>query len=304
MPPLVIFILAFSPGIFWLWLIYTRDKYRPEPRNLVIKTFLYGAAIAIPVSLIEFILYPNLTGSTSGQPINISTAAYVSFIVAGVTEEIGKYTLVRYTIYKSPYFDEPMDGIIYASAAALGFASLENAGYLFSYGWEVILVRGPFSTLAHVLFSATWGYLLGKQKFQQKTSHNLIISGLIVAIMLHGTFDFLILSQRGLELAALILFIAGAVLFIYLINLANKQSPYKDMVALILVRCAACGHKSGYFANFCNRCGAILSHILKQTSLYCSKCGAPLAPQSHFCNSCGSHLNRKLVKGTKFPISQ
>lgn len=296
---LVIFVLAFSPGIFWLWLICTRDKYRPEPRNLVIRTFLFGVVIAIPVGLIEFILYPNPIGSTSGQPINISTAAYISFIVAGLTEEIGKYAIVRYTIYKSPYFDEPMDGIIYASAAALGFASLENVGYLLSYGWEVILVRGPFSTLAHVLFSAIWGYLLGKQKFQQKTGNTLVISGLIGAIILHGAFDFLLLSQKGFELVALLLFIFAAALFIYLIHLANKHSPYKDMVALLLVRCAACGHKSGYFANFCNRCGTLLSYILKQTSLYCSKCGALLVPQSHFCNSCGSHLNRKLVKDTK-----
>lgn len=226
MPFLVIIMLAFSPGIFWLWIIYARDKYRPEPRNLVIRTFLLGAAVSLPVSLIEFVLFPGATEIDLDMPVSIATAAYLSVVVAGITEEIGKYAVVRYTIYNSPYFDEPIDGIIYASAAALGFASLENVGYMLTYGWEVIAVRGLFSTLAHVLFSGIWGYLLGRQKINQGAGRKLLISGLIVSIILHGAFDFFLLRQRGYELITLLIFIAAGIFFIYLVKRANRQSPY------------------------------------------------------------------------------
>ncbi len=296
MPALGIFMLAFSPGIFWLWLIYTRDKYRPEPRLLVIRTFLLGAAVSVPVTLIEFGLYPGAADLDLSRPVNIATAAYLALIVAGVTEEIGKYAVVRYTIYNSPYFDEPMDGLVYASAAALGFASLENVGYMLTYGWEIIAVRGPFSTLAHVLFSGIWGYLLGRQKIHPGTGRALLIAGLTLSIILHGAFDFLLLSKKGYEMIALVVFVGSGIGFMGLINLANKQSPYKDKVGSALVRCSACGHKSGYYAGFCNRCGSRLTDELKQEALFCSQCDAPLVPQSYFCNSCGSRLNRKKWK--------
>ncbi|MEE8472023.1 MAG: hypothetical protein V3S82_02520, partial [Dehalococcoidia bacterium] len=87
MPGLVILMLAFSPGLFWLWLIYRRDKYRPEPRALVIRTFLLGAAVALPVSLVEFILYPGSIEVILTDPTNLASVAYVAFIVAGLTEE-------------------------------------------------------------------------------------------------------------------------------------------------------------------------------------------------------------------------
>jgi RsiW-degrading membrane proteinase PrsW (M82 family) len=66
-----------------MWLIYSRDKYKPEPRSLIIRTFLFGVGIAIPVALIESALYP---GSIQGT-LSLSTALYVAFVVAGVVEE-------------------------------------------------------------------------------------------------------------------------------------------------------------------------------------------------------------------------
>ena len=46
-------VLGLAPGLFWLWLIYRGNKYRPEPKRLVIRTFLLGMAVAIPVTFVE-----------------------------------------------------------------------------------------------------------------------------------------------------------------------------------------------------------------------------------------------------------
>lgn len=288
--------LAFSPGLFWLWLIYKKDRYRPEPIALVIRTFLLGAAVAFPVTIIESILYPGSLEQLTDGPANLALVAYVSFIVAGLTEELAKYLVVRRSIYNSPYFDEPMDGLIYASAAALGFASLENAGYLFSFGPEVILVRGPFSTLAHVLFSAMWGYLLGRQKLHWGAGRPLVLLGLIASMAAHGLFDFFLLAQRGYEPLALLLFVAAGILFLSLLRLADKVSPYKGRVATPLVACPTCARASSYLTSFCAWCGTSLRAVLGGGSIHCSTCGTPLRPQDHFCTSCGSRLNRKLSR--------
>ena len=50
---LIVVVLAFAPGIFWLWLVYRGDRYRPEPRSLVVRTFLWGMVVAIPVATLE-----------------------------------------------------------------------------------------------------------------------------------------------------------------------------------------------------------------------------------------------------------
>ena len=299
MPGLVILTLAFSPGLFWLWLIYRRDKYRPEPRALVIRTFLLGAAVALPVSLIESMLYPGSTEDILTGPANLATVAYVAFIVAGLTEELGKYLVVRHTIYGSPYFDEPMDGLIYASAAALGFASLENVGYLITYGSGLILVRGPFSTLAHVLFSAMWGYSLGRQKLLHSPGSLLVLLGLIGAVAAHGLFDFLLFVQSGYEPMALLLFVAAGILFLALLSRADRVSPYRDKISIPLVACPSCGCNSSYNANFCGWCATPLAAVQKSGSIQCSVCGMPLHSQDHFCTSCGSRLNKKLSKAPR-----
>lgn len=293
---LVIPVLAFSPGLFWLWLIYVRDKYRPEPIALVIRTFLLGIAVALPVSIVEYILYPGSIEKVLEEPTNIVLVVYVSFVVAGLTEELGKYLVVKHTIYKSPYFDEPMDGLIYASAAALGFASLENVSYLLTFGWKVILVRGPFSTLAHVLFSAMWGYLLGRKKVRRRGGHSLVWLGLVGSMAAHGFFDFFLLAQNGYEPLALLLFLAAGILFLALLSMADKVSPYRGKVGIPLVICPSCNRRSSYVASYCTQCGASLRAILRVGPMHCSICGAHLGPQHHFCTSCGSRLSKKLSR--------
>ena len=224
---LIILVLAFAPGIFWLWLIYKGDKYRPEPRPQIIRTFLLGIAVAIPVAIIEAILYPGTIETQQGLPLG--TAAYVAFIVAGLTEETGKFLIVRRTIYNSPYFDEPVDGMVYSSAAALGFASLENLGYVLGLGWRIILVRGPISTVAHILFSAMWGYPIALNKLSGG-KRPLVWAGLLGAIVAHGLFDFLLFSGGAYDLLVIPLFIGGVVLFILMFRHANRVSPYRDKV--------------------------------------------------------------------------
>ncbi|MBC8477172.1 MAG: PrsW family intramembrane metalloprotease [Dehalococcoidia bacterium] len=297
---IVILVIAFAPGVFWLWMVYRRDRYRPEPRALVVRTFIWGMVVSIPVALLEFglifIVDPDVINFPEVGQLSLGTAAYISFVVAGVTEELGKYLVVRRTVYRSPYFDEPMDGLVYASASALGFASLENLGYLLTYGWEVILMRGPFSTLAHVLFSAMWGYPLGVSKVRQRGMRAGTLLGLLCSMAAHGLFNFLIFTQSAYSLLVIPLFLGAGAVFFFMMRRATRLSPFREMVGQLLVVCPNCGDKVPCYAGFCMTCGAEMAEAGQDGPAFCGKCGATLNCEAAFCTSCGSRILRNQSK--------
>jgi len=290
----VVLILAFAPGIFWLWIVRRRDRLRPEPRSLVVRTFLWGVLVAFPVSGLESLMIllvePGAMDFIQSGSVSFGTAAYVSFVVAGVTEELGKYLVVKKTVYGSPYFDEPMDGLVYSSAAALGFASIENVGYMLTYGWEAILLRGPVSTLAHVLFSAMWGYPLGLNKVRKTGTKTRVWFGLVCAMITHGLFNFLIFAGNGYNLLVIPLFLVAGAAFVLMLRRAPRLSPFKGMVGQLMTDCPNCGSKIPNSADFCTSCGASLTGTGKDAPAYCSKCGAAVNDNASYCTSCGSRL--------------
>jgi RsiW-degrading membrane proteinase PrsW (M82 family) len=193
-------ILAVAPALFWLWWFYRKDRLDPEPRGLVLKIFFLGMLPVIPAGLIEIILFqliPGLEGTT------LIAIVLSNLLVIGPLEEFGKYLVVKRWALRHPAFNEPLDGIVYAAASALGFAAFENFFYLLDNGAWLILLRGPLSTLDHVLFSALWGYALGMATMQTDpgAASRLVRNGLVLASLGHGASNILLMApQAGAEL--------------------------------------------------------------------------------------------------------
>ncbi len=55
---------------------------------------------------------------------------YTAFIVAGLTEEYFKRLVVLKIPYKTKYFNEKLDGIVYSVFSTMGFATVENIVYV------------------------------------------------------------------------------------------------------------------------------------------------------------------------------
>jgi RsiW-degrading membrane proteinase PrsW (M82 family) len=175
---------AFAPGLFWLWYFYEKDL-EPEPLYRIRNCFFAGMAVVIPAGLIE-------------KSLGMSQFLTLT-IVAPVVEECLKLGACFIVAYRGKDFDEPMDGIIYAVAIALGFASLENVFYLYdaySLGPGIFpittVVRAFFTVPGHAIFGIMWGYAMGRAKFSDhKTSRDLILKGLCLAIASHAIFNLL-----------------------------------------------------------------------------------------------------------------
>ncbi len=174
------------PAFLWMVLFYRSDKYAPEPRKLVARTFLVGALVgaAMVFSLKEL-------------PFKMAII-YSSVFIAPVSEETAKFLCVRWTVYDNAEFNEPVDGMVYATAAALGFASVENVIYVINSwisggaaaGVMVLAGRSVLSVPAHALFSSIWGLALGWHKKRRNLRSGLMVAaGLLGGMALHGLFN-------------------------------------------------------------------------------------------------------------------
>lgn len=202
--PVSALLMAGVPAMLWLGYFYSQDRVEPEPRSYVLGCYLLGGFVAAPSA--AFLVA--LTGpATSMQVLSVERWIYAIAIV-GLAQEACKYVVIRYTLYLSPEFDEPLDGIIYMSAAGIGFATYESLHYLQASGGQIFLSAGAaqcvVTTLAHASFAGVLGFALGRAKFPgSRAPHRsiTILVGLMAAALLNGCFQMIMdaLSVQGLN---------------------------------------------------------------------------------------------------------
>src|SRR5512137_1755434 len=181
--------LSLIPCLIWLAFFYFQDWYQREPIWLIFVTFLLGAASA----LVALVL--NTAGSAVLLAALGKTTLYKIcelWLIVGPVEEFVKMSAVLVFAYRRKEFDEPSDGVIYAAAAALGFAALENVIYLARHGEQIIMLRGIFANSGHALDAAIWGLALSKAKAAPNITSKrvgIIALGWLLAAAVHALYD-------------------------------------------------------------------------------------------------------------------
>jgi hypothetical protein len=111
--------------------------------------------------------------------------------------------------FRSRYFDEPYDGIVYASAAALGFSAVENVAMLHAHPHGGIWVARALVALpAHLFFACLWGYALGRAK-QPKVPGGIFPLAWILATAGHGLYAHFVYGRGSGALVAVIPMLAA-----------------------------------------------------------------------------------------------
>jgi RsiW-degrading membrane proteinase PrsW (M82 family) len=170
-----------------------RDKYEKEPLPLLLKGLFFGGLITIPVVYVEVWL----TTKFIFEPA-IYELAYKSYVVAGFTEEMFKFLALWLVFWNRSEFNEKFDGIVYAVFVSLGFAAVENLLYVTGSGIQVGLTRAFTAVPAHALFGVTMGYYLGLAKFYPAFRQAFLLRALFIPVILHGSYDFILLSEQHL----------------------------------------------------------------------------------------------------------
>ncbi|MBX3210979.1 MAG: PrsW family intramembrane metalloprotease [Labilithrix sp.] len=181
------------PALFLLLVIYLSDRRR-EPLWLVLLVFFLGGAGKAGTALLEA-----RAAVWTGLDLNarVTGGAGSMLFLFGFAAPIREASKVAamWPAFRSRYFDEPMDGLVYASAAALGFATIENALTLRDHpiGW-IWIARTAVALPAHVFFACAWGYALGRAK-RVKRPGAIFPGAWVVATIAHGIYAHLVYGR-------------------------------------------------------------------------------------------------------------
>jgi RsiW-degrading membrane proteinase PrsW (M82 family) len=179
---------ALSMGIVlacYLWL----DRWEPEPTRLLLLAFLWGATVAIVVSL-------GLELATS----EVLGDGFVLTFAAPAIEEAAKgaFLLVMLTGARRREFDGVIDGLVYGGITAIGFAFIEDIGYIaqsFGQGTDVgiatVILRLVIAPFAHPLFTSMTGIGVGLAVSRPRTSTTWLypVVGFVAAVGLHALWN-------------------------------------------------------------------------------------------------------------------
>lgn len=217
---LILVLISLFPGILWVWFFRIKDRFEREPVSLLIRTFVLGA---IAVGFSALIELPFRTWVLPDAPLVLQAAA--AFGIIGLGEEFLKASAVYLAVFRHHEFNEPVDGIIYGVTAGIGFSVVENVLYSLTFGLSVAPVRALIASLAHACFSGIFGVFCGQAKFSEQPTA-LLVKGLLYASVMHGLYDFILISQILSPFAAIAIVVILYFVLQYYIRQALVDSPF------------------------------------------------------------------------------
>ncbi len=210
-------LLSSGPTILWLTICLWLDKQQPEPKHQILKIFLTGGLVTIPLLIVAGFL----TGIIKNYFVsNLLNILLLSFLIDGCVEEFTKYIVLRVSIVRYKYFDELRDGIIYGMVLGLGFAFVENILYGLSVGIVdgayLVLIRGFSTTLIHFLTGGIIGFFITKTLISSKKYKYFNYLGFIIAVLVHGGYN--VITRLGLGWQIIFPVLIFFITYLYIFN--------------------------------------------------------------------------------------
>jgi len=248
LPAVVAATIAFVPAVLYLFPLIWLDRYDPEPLWLLALAFAWGALVAVIFSIIVNSVVSGVVEANFGMEAGTAVGGVIS---APIFEESSKgIGLLVLLIFFRKYFDDILDGIVFAGVIALGFATVENVQYyglaLGQGGFGALIVlffmRGILSPFAHVTFTSMTGIGCGIAR----ESHNPVVRiiapvlGYFGAVFLHGLwnglailggFESFVMGYLFIEIPFFLIFVSFAFYVMY-----RQNKILKEMLAIDIAR--------------------------------------------------------------------
>jgi RsiW-degrading membrane proteinase PrsW (M82 family) len=194
-------IAAVLPAIILGLYIWRKDPH-PEPFKWVWRAFLIGVAICMPVAYMEQLISGLLFGG--GDPTTLFGSTAQAFFVAALPEEGAKLLALWLFLRRNPEFDENFDCIVYAVFVSLGFAAVENVGYVMmsGEGWmSTAIIRALLAVPGHYAFAIMMGYYYAVYHFVDRSTVS-AAKVFLIPFLAHGTYDAIAMSGSVNPIAA------------------------------------------------------------------------------------------------------
>lgn len=181
-------LIPLIPTLFWITYFYLKDKPEKEPKKLIFYSILLGAVSTFFVAEAEYFFLTQFGLIRAIETVTIF--GFLGMLVVGAVEEIAKFLTLRFSFFRSKYFNEISDGILYGVGIGLGFAFAENIFYTLQYGLTTSIARAVITPIFHAAAAATSGYFLALSI--GKDGYKLKYYGIFLASVIHGTSNFLL----------------------------------------------------------------------------------------------------------------
>lgn len=197
------------PVVFWAAYHRHADRHLPEPAGHLLLAFMLG----VGSFFLGMLLYRALGivglrfDAFELAQTNLPGLFLFTVLGVGVIEEGVKLIPFLAVMRRFREFDEPIDGIIYASFIALGFAAVENLHYLQYLSPGAAYARGFAGPVVHIVFASIWGYHVGRSWLRRRSVARTAIGALAFTALIHGLYDFVVIGvpQPGMAIAALLI---------------------------------------------------------------------------------------------------
>lgn len=183
--------------LFWGAYHYHKDRHLPEPAGNLFICFALGLLAAGMSKALYMALGPLGLRYDAFELAVTSTAGLLAYalLAIGPIEELTKLLPFLIVVIRFRHFDEPMDGLIYASFIGLGYATAENLYYLEYLTPLEAAARGFAGPVVHILFASIWAYWISRAHLAQTPLWKPAVAGFALAAGLHGIYDFLVLLR-------------------------------------------------------------------------------------------------------------
>jgi RsiW-degrading membrane proteinase PrsW (M82 family) len=228
-------LFAFVPLGFYLFIPTVLDRFDPEPWWCLAMAFLWGAVVATGFAgMIN-------TGVhiAAGALFGAKAGAFITTVIsAPLAEEFWKgLCILGFFYFLRREFDGVVDGIIYATFCALGFAAVENVSYYARAEVQgqlagTFFIRGVLAPWGHPLYTSMTGIGFGIARETSKGWLRFLapIGGYFVGVFLHALWNFVPTVIPGAFLPMLLFWLLFVITFIGIIAVlvARKGRIIRD----------------------------------------------------------------------------
>ena len=261
-------ITATIPVPLYIILVLWIDRYEAEPLWMLATAFFWGALIA---TFFAFLLNTTSMGIVGSLANADAGAAFAAVVSAPIVEEIGKaFILFIFFFWKKDEFDGVVDGIVYASMTALGFAMTENILYYGKAANEgggealtlVWIIRGFFAPFSHPLFTSLTGIGLGLARQSNNFAVKVLTPfvGLLMAIFMHSIWNGSAVFGGGpvFILTYIVVMIPAFIIMLVVIGLALRREGQvvRDFLVIDLERGTLTREEYDQFGSITGRMGS------------------------------------------------
>lgn len=209
-----------APSVLWLallGLILWRSSTQRSTLHLFPRALFLGIVATLPALALELVLSRDTaTGSQAVQ-----STIWQNVIIAALAEELLKFAALYFGFIRGGEAKSPRALLLFGLVVGLGFVTIENLLVTFTFGEGDLLSRTISTTILHAGTTGLFGLYAGFA-FTVERKRSLLFQALIIAILFHAVFNFLVLTDT---LATNILMGVSVGLILILLAIGWRKLP-------------------------------------------------------------------------------